>query len=247
VKRVLALFSCWFGGCALGPPPPTVPVRLVTEEPAGQPDRLVVFLRGRSNRPEEFRTAGLFSQARRRWPHARFVAPDLHLGYYFERTAVQRLQDDVIAPAQAAGITRFTLVGISLGGLGALLFDLEHPGVVDELVLLAPYLGEENVWREIIAEGGVTTWTPGPIAPDDYSRQLWSGLKTRWAGEGNTNTRVQLACGESDRFAAPNRLFAEAFLHPDDVAWVPGRHNWSAWLRGFGQLAESGTEARSEN
>ncbi len=198
----------------------------------------MVFLRGRSNRPEEFRSSGMFAQARRLWPHARFVAPDLHLGYYFERTAIQRLQQDVIDPARADGIHQVTLVGISLGGLGALLYQLEHPGVVDEIILLAPYLGEKDVWQEIIDQGGVRAWQPGTVTQDDYSRRLWNDLRDQWR-EGGHSARVRLACGESDRFAEPNRLFAASFLSPDDVVFVPGRHNWKTWLRGFAKLTEN--------
>ena len=239
MKRALGLLALAIAGCAVGPPPTTTPVRILIEEPAGQTDRLVVFLRGRSNRPEEFKDAGMFAQARQLWPDARFVAPDLHLGYYYEHTAPQRLHDDVIAPARAAGVRHITLVGISLGGLGALLYELEHPGNVEEIILISPYLGDEGVWREIIAQGGVAAWHPGPIHEDDHGRRLWRDLRTRWSN-GSRTIHVQLTCGLSDRFAPANRLFAEAFLGPRDVAWVAGRHNWPTWLRGFAQLTDHG-------
>lgn len=235
MKRALGLIVLSVSGCVFGPPSTTMPLRVISDKPTEESNRLVVFLRGRSNPPEEFREAGLFTLARQRFPTATFVAPDLHLGYYYERSAATRLQEDVIGPARDAGAEHVTLVGISLGGLGALIYELEHPGEVDEIILLSPYLGEDEVWQEIVDQGGIAAWQPGPIAETDYSRHLWSELRARWS-DGRRTVRVQLACGESDRFIRPNRLFAEAFLDPDNVVWLPGNHDWPTWSRGFARL-----------
>jgi pimeloyl-ACP methyl ester carboxylesterase len=238
VKRVLCLLALLLWSCVSPARRAVAPVRLVADKPAGDADHLVVFLRGRSNRPEEFRIWGMFAQARRRWPRARLVAPDLHPGYYYTRTATRRLHEDVVAPARAGGATKITLVGISLGGLGALLYELEHPGMVDEIILLSPYLGEDQVWREIAVAGGIAGWQPGLIATDDYSRQLWQGLRQRWP-QGAGAGRVRIACGEGDRFLPANRLFAESFLASGDFVWLPGGHNWPTWLKAFTALEAS--------
>ncbi len=239
IRQACCLLAWMFSSCMPASRRTSVPVRCVTDAPAAENDHLVVFLRGRSNRPEEFRTWGMFAEARRRWPHARFVAPDLHLAYYYERTSTRRLKEDVIAPARALGKRRVTLIGVSLGGLGALLYELEYPGSVDEIILLSPYLGEEQAWREIAAAGGLAAWQPGPIAPDDFSRKLWQGLHQQWGGPENTTAHVFLACGEDDRFLASNQFFAASFLNPEQTVWLPGGHNWRTWLKAFSALQPS--------
>ena len=65
------------------------------------------------------------------------IAVDAHLGYYFQRTVIARLQADVLQPARQQGYRRIVLVGVSLGGLGALLCERDLPGSVDALVLAA--------------------------------------------------------------------------------------------------------------
>ena len=60
--------------------------------------------------------------------HADMVAVEAHYGYYATRTVVTRLREDVIAPARAQGYTQIWLVGVSMGGLGALLYVRAYPG-----------------------------------------------------------------------------------------------------------------------
>ena len=79
----------------------------------------------------------------------------MHFGYYLRRTAIERLREDVIVPAQRKGYGEIDLVGISLGGFGALYYAMHHPGEIARLFLLAPYLGEQPVVREICTAGGV--------------------------------------------------------------------------------------------
>lgn len=199
----------------------------VVDEVAGKADELVVLLPGRWSLPREFVDEGFLELVRQRHPRARIVAPDLHLGYYRERSAIERLHRDVVLPAREDGIDRVTLVGISMGGLGALLYDLEHPGVADRLVLLSPFAGEAEVIEEVADAGGVAKWEPGEIAADDFSRRLWSGLKREWSAR--ERPRVELGCGRGDRLAPTSRQLAADFLEPGDAVWLPGGHDWPTW------------------
>ena len=52
---------------------------------------------------------------------------------------VDRLKEDVINPAKEKGYTKIWLVGISLGGLGSLLYAMEHPSDIEGMLVLAPY------------------------------------------------------------------------------------------------------------
>ena len=196
---------------------------------------LIVLLPGRWSRVEEFEREGFFEIARKRWPDARVVAPDLHLGYYQNRSVARRLHEDVVLPARRAGVKTLRIVGISMGGLGALIYDAEYPQQVDELILLSPFLGEEVALKEIESAGGVKNWRPGPVADDDFSRKLWLRLRTNWQQRGN-RPLVRLGCGREDRLASSNRLFAREFLKPGEQEWITGDHDWPTWRPLFESL-----------
>ena len=122
-------------------PKTVTPMRTVHDAASGARSRtLVVFLPGRSDRAEEFVREGFAEAVRARSIPVDLVFADATLGYYVESSVLTRLHDDVVAPARAAGYERIVLAGISLGGLGAVLYAHEHPADVDELILLAPYL-----------------------------------------------------------------------------------------------------------
>jgi pimeloyl-ACP methyl ester carboxylesterase len=66
------------------------------------------------------------------------IAVDAHAGYYLRQTVLERLREDVVAPARAAGYEKARLVGISLGGLGAALYATDHADHLAGLILLLP-------------------------------------------------------------------------------------------------------------
>ncbi len=223
---IALVFAC-LTSCTLIPRPAVRPVPVIRSGPSAA-EELVVFLPGRWSRVSEFEREGFFEIAAQRWPGASLVAADLHIGYYRSRSAALALHEDVIAPALRSGTRKVTIVGISMGGLGALMYDMEHPGVVGRLVLLSPYVGEEEAWREIAAAGGVRGWRPGTIGKRDYSRRLWLALKERWIDQGE-RPDVWLGCGSQDRLAESNRRFAMDFLKPGETVWLDGAHDWPTW------------------
>lgn len=236
MKRCLALFLAALPSCALIPRETPAPVRTLAGGEAGGTE-LVVFLPGRWSRVEEFEREGFFEIARKRWPDARLVAPDLHLGYYKNQAVARRLHEDVIKPARCSGVKRVRIVGISMGGLGALIYDAEYPGQVEELILLSPFLGEEEALREIEASGDLKKWRPGPLAEGDFSRKVWHRLRENRL-EDDTPTKVLLGCGTEDRLAASNRLFAREFLTAGAQEWIAGGHDWPTWRPLFETLSE---------
>ena len=64
------------------------------------------------------------------------VVADAHVGYFRNRSFEDRLRADVMVPARARGYESIWLAGISLGGLGALLYADEHPEEVAGLLLI---------------------------------------------------------------------------------------------------------------
>jgi pimeloyl-ACP methyl ester carboxylesterase len=105
-------------------------------------DTLIVFLPGRGSLPSEFEREGFLQELKVQRIAADAILADAHLGYYNNRSIVERLEADVLAPARAQGYKSIWLVGISLGGFGALIHEDMRPGGVAGIVLLAPYLGE---------------------------------------------------------------------------------------------------------
>ena len=234
MKRLLLLLLGILPSCAYLPRPAHIPVKTLTAgiSPAKE---LVIFLPGRWSLANEFEKEGLFKIAAEKWPDASLVAPDLHLGYYKNQTASQRLHKDIIIPARQAGVTEIRLVGVSMGGLGALIYDLEHPGVIDEIYLLAPFLGEPETIVEIETAGSLEKWSPGSISDKDFSRRLWAGLKDKWLEKGN-RPNVYLGCGTDDRLISSSRLLAREFLSEDDTTWIPGGHDWPVWEKLFAEM-----------
>lgn len=62
------------------------------------------------------------------------------------------LADDLLAFADALGLERFALVGLSMGGFAAQAFAAAHPDRIDRLVLA-------DTWMVTAPEGPIATWT----------------------------------------------------------------------------------------
>ncbi|MCU0231567.1 MAG: lysophospholipase [Acidobacteria bacterium] len=217
-------------------PRATVPIRAVSLEQ--RPSKsLVVLLPGRFDEAEDF--------ARRRFPEiAReaggtfdIVAVDAHLGYYRDGAIAERLEEDVIRPARARGYERIWLAGISMGGLGAIIYGDLHPGGVDGVFLIAPYLGPDDGAAVIAAAGGLAAWTPPPGPRDTlgFADRIWVGAKDM-VGRPQP---VVLAYGRDDKLAATHRVLAAA-LPPGRVLVLPGGHDWEPWQAAWRQFVEAG-------
>lgn len=210
--------------------PATVPLRAIDlARSAGDPGGrcLAVLLPGRMDEPEKFRDAGFVRAVEKRNLQLDLVAVDAHLGYYRARTVVDRLRQDVIAPARAAGYTTIWIAGPSLGGLGSLLYLRDHPDDLAGVFAIAPYLGEPTVTEEIERAGGATAWRPpAAIAEGDIGRELWSWLGP-WASAPSA-VPLHLGWGTDDAFDRSNRLLA-GLLPPERVYTQPGGHDWKVW------------------
>lgn len=215
-----------FGGCGLIPPPTTVPMPVRREAAGCAASTLVVMLPGAYSRPGEFIEAGFVDAMRRRGLAADVWIPDAHLRYYEERSVFVRLEEDVLAPARSR-YPRIWIVGISLGGFGALGCAALQADALAGIVLLAPYLGTRTVLQEIAAAGGPAAWRQrviagGGPAADDMERRNWLWL--------TAPTRpVYLGYGVEDRFA-PQLRALDTVLPAGRITTVPGGHDWPPWL-----------------
>lgn len=224
----LALALVSLTGCSLfmGETPVPIPTLASPLAATGRADTLVVFLRGRGGSIADFEKEGMLPVLREAGVKADTIVVDAHLGYYFKRTAIIRLQADVLVPARQRGYRRIVLVGVSLGGLGALLCERDNPGSVDALVLLGPYLGEKDrFFDRIDRAGGPVAWAAGrdPQA-GGIEEQIWTFLATKSAALPPT----WLLSGRSDSYARGHRLFA-TMLPAARVATLAGGHDWPVW------------------
>jgi pimeloyl-ACP methyl ester carboxylesterase len=113
-----------------------------------------------------------------------------------------------------------------LGGFIGIGYAARHPGEVDGLCLLAPYLGSRIITREIEAARGLASWPEGKLADDDEERRTWRFIKDHRA----VQLSLHLGFGREDRFADSHRLMAAA-LPAEDVDVVTGGHDWPTWLQ----------------
>lgn len=200
--------------------------------------RLVVVLPGRGDDIAALRRAGIADAVHAAWPDADVLLAGLALNVYLEGRAPQRLRAEVIEPARAGRHYRQTwLVGASMGGMGALLYDRAWPGEAAGIVLLAPYLGEQPLLAEIAAAGGITRWQPGPaparIDGDNFARELWRHLQT-WPASGRGDT-VWVGHGDADYLRAAVPLLAP-LLPVGHVQVRRGGHAWTVWTPLAGEL-----------
>lgn len=190
---------------------------------------LMIFLPGIGDLAEDFERQGFIDDM---WEHgmtADALALDAHYGYYARRMIHDRMAEDAILRGRKAGYERIWLAGVSLGGFGAASYAARFPSHVHGLVLLAPYLGDDGLIREIGSAGGLQEWKPGAIAEDDYPRVLWRWLK-RYSSQSAPHPRIYLGYGAGDRFATANALLGQV-LPARQVFAIPGKHDWETWQR----------------
>ena len=226
---LFVLASGLLGGCAAGGDVTRpIPTQLIhAPQPA---HRVVVMLPGRGDDLgglQKQKVAALIQQA---WPDADVILTGLTMPWYRAGLATTRLHDEVIAPLQARGDRQVWLAGISLGGLGSLLYDEAYPGQVQGMLLLSPYLGDATIQDEIRTAGGLSKWQPGPvqpIAPATFQRELWRYLK-HWSTDPARTQTVWLAYGAGERFRDAIELMSPS-LPVDHVFMLSGHHNWKLW------------------
>lgn len=195
---------------------------------------LLVMLPGAGIAADDFAAHGFIAEAQGRVPALDIIAlrPDIEL--YLDGNIAPALHEGVIAPAIASGIRRIWLLGLSLGGMGALLCCSEYPGLVEGLVLLAPFLGTHGTMAELTRAGRFEDWTAEGSAATAPERQLLTWLRGHLRA-GRKTPKLFLGHATRDRFAAGHRLLAAA-MPASQVVQVDGVHNWAAWTEAWREI-----------
>lgn len=203
---------------------------------ATQAPVLLVLLPGAHMTPAEMQAEGLFDAVRQRRLAVDVVAAGAKLDHIYDGSLLQRLRDELIAPYRARGYQRVWLAGISLGGFAAMAYALHHPGEVEGVITLAPYLGRRALLQEIEAAGGPSHWRDTQVPrPDDMDQRLWRWLARRPAEA----PPLFMGYGTEDRFAAGHRLLAQT-LPAAHVRSTPGGHDWAPWRRLWAEWLDAG-------
>ena len=220
--------------------PARAPMPRVDYPVAAGSDTLVVLLPGRLNRPGDFDQKGLLAVVRRARPDADIVAVDAHLGYYRAGVIRERLWRDVLEPATRR-YEEVWLVGVSLGGVGALAMTASHGDQLAGVVVLAPYLGPDALVRDIDAAGGPASWSGGDAG--DPLEGMWMHFRDRDVE--SATPPVFLGFGDEDRRAAHHRLFSR-LLPGERVVERPGGHRWPVWVALLEELVARGALASAD-
>ncbi|MEM1179075.1 MAG: hypothetical protein AAGM22_12070 [Acidobacteriota bacterium] len=256
----LQLFALLLCGLALGacipgfaPTPTPMPsLELIQRTPAAP--CVAVLLPGMLDSAETFRRQGFAEEAATKAPGLDLVAADAHFGYYRKNMILTRLNEDLVGPLQAEG-TRVWLVGTSLGGIGSLLYargqngEQRVPGAeeLEGIVLLAPFLGEDELIEEIEAAGGPLSWSPPSAARGEAGSRAAVGEAAwiwmlDWYRSGDPKPRIVLGWGEKDDLAPAATLAAE-LLPARDVFKRPGGHDWDVWRALWSDMLDAGVFA----
>jgi len=194
---------------------------------------LVIMLPGLGDEPEDYIANGFVDDMQRHGREVDVVVVDAHLGYYRERELLTRLREDVFEPAHAERYPSIWIVGISMGGMGALLSAREFGEQVDGVVLLSPFLGRRPALRRISAAGGPGAWEPPAETSSDYTVELWRWLKA-YPTEAAKRAPIYLGYGTQERNRS-HWMLAE-LLPSERVVTIEGGHEWDTWRAAWAKL-----------
>lgn len=203
---------------------------------AGAGDLAVVMLPGAGDCAQDLVDQGFLGALRRRGIEADAWIADLPFDQYMDGSFAAQLERDVLSPIRGPGRARIWMMGISLGGMAALSVARKHPGAIEGLILLAPFLGTRGRIAEVAAAGGLRKWLPGAVPPDDDELQVLSWLRDYQAGD-PALPRIHLGYGSDDRYAPASELLARE-LPVAHVVSMQGEHDWETWLRLWERLLD---------
>jgi len=189
---------------------------------------VIVLLPGFADAPQDFDRNGFVSILHKNAPEYDVVAADAHFGYYNKATLLDELHTNVIGPLVARGYRELWIVGISMGGHGAVAYARTYPERIKGLLLFAPYLGPDEVLQEVAQAGGICNYN----APDALPRTRVGFAQANFAWfkdvlcSNPAKASVWVGIGNSDQ---RQRELLRDVVPSDHYLVEPGGHDWSAW------------------
>ena len=148
----------------------------------------------------EFAAQGMVAAVHEQGVAADIIVAQPDLGLYLDDGVTEALHRAVVEPARAQGCRRIWLLGISLGGMGALLYASAHAEEVEGIVLLAPFLGTKGTMAEMARAGGLAGWSAETSAATAPEKRILAWLQTHLA-QPEAAPALYLGYGQEDRFA----------------------------------------------
>jgi pimeloyl-ACP methyl ester carboxylesterase len=190
--------------------------------PTGAARTLLVMLPGAGIEAADFAAQGMVAAVHDRFLPVDIIAAKPELDLYLDGDVTAALHRAVIEPALEKHYETIWLLGISLGGMGALLYASAHAEILTGVILLAPFLGTQGTIAAIEDSGGLANGSPGAGATAPEARML------HWLQHRPSRPALYLGYGEADRFARGHRLLAVT-LPASHVFKHPGAHEWETW------------------
>ena len=182
---------------------------------------LIILLSGQGASDTYFEDNEWIEIAREKGSQVDFVAPYAHIGYYMTSSLLPRLHEDVILPAKKRGYETISIAGISMGGMGAILYSNKYPDDIDRIYLVSPYLGKEVVQEQIRQAGGLSRWHLNENEADDWNYFIWARLK-EITDDPVKKEKIFLGYGDQDRLKGHD-ILTQA-LPKRQVFTLPGGH-----------------------
>lgn len=198
---------------------------------------LLLMLPGAKNTPHQLVEHGFIRALRERYLPLDVLALDAHVDLYLERADIEKVLHHTLDEVRAKGYRRIWLLGISLGGSGAMICATQRTAEIEGVFLLAPFLGTRGLIAEVEAAGGLQHWQPGEITPRDHERALLEQIQ-----KGTFETAglppIHLGYGSEDRYRGASIMLAECIaLHR--VSVMPGGHDWETWRALWNRLLDN--------
>lgn len=188
---------------------------------------LLLMLPGAKNTPQQLVENGFILALRERGLPVDVLALDTHVDLYLERADIERVLHHTLDEVRAQGYRRIWLLGISLGGSGAMICATQRRPEIEGIFLLAPFLGTRGIIAEVEAAGGLHRWQAGEIVPRDHERALLRQIQNSLR-DAAALPPIHLGYGSGDRYRGASIVLSE-YLPEQRVEVMPGGHDWETW------------------
>ena len=215
------------------------PVNVICDMAHGtRADRVrLIMLPGAGDCAQDLVEHGFVRALRARHLAVDAIIIDARMDHYLERCVSSLIKRHIEAPAGRT-VVRTWLMGISLGGMGALDYVRENGASIDGVILLAPFLGTRGVIAEVMRAGGLLNWDPGAIGSADDERRLLAWLRS-YRPEVPGVPPLYLGYGTEDRYVAAS-LILSRLVPSCNVVAIRGGHDWGTWLGAWERLLDRG-------
>lgn len=189
---------------------------------------LLLMLPGAKNTPQQLVDGGFIRALRERHLPVDVLALDAHVDLYLDRADIEQLLHRTLDEVRRHGYRHIWLLGISIGGTGAMLCAVQRTPEIEGVFLLAPFLGTRGIIAEVEAAGGLHGWQAGEIDARDQERALLEQIR---CSPFNTEgfPLFFLGYGSDDRYRGASILLS-ACLPQQRVSVAPGGHDWETWI-----------------